>query len=38
MVDVDEPNDDQLVLLVNGMEQLVGVLWTVVSGLGERKH
>jgi hypothetical protein len=30
MVDADEPNDDQ--------ENLVGVLGTVVSGLGEAKH
>ena len=38
MVDADEPNDDQAELLANGMEHLVGVLGTVVSGLGEAKH
>jgi hypothetical protein len=38
MVDADEPNDDQAVLLAHGMENLVGVLGTVVSGLGEAKH
>lgn len=38
MVDADEPNDDQAILLVNGLECLVGVLGTVCSGLGEAKH
>ena len=38
MVDADEPNDEQAVLLANGMENLVGVLGTVCSGLDEAKH
>jgi hypothetical protein len=38
MVDADEPNDEQTVMLANGMENLVGVLGTVCSGLGEAKH
>lgn len=38
MVDADEPNDDQAELLANGMEHLVGVLGTVVSGIGEERH
>lgn len=38
MLDADEPNDDQAQLLVRGMENLVGVLGSVCSGLGESKH
>jgi hypothetical protein len=38
MIDADVPNDDQAKLLVLGMENLVGVLGTVCSGLGESKH
>ena len=38
MVDVDVPNTNQAVILAHGMENLVGVLGTVVSGLGEPKH
>ena len=33
-----EPNDEQAVLLRDGMEVLVGVLGGVLSGLGEEKH
>jgi hypothetical protein len=33
-----EPNDAQLKLLTDGMENLVGVLGNVISGLGEDKH
>jgi hypothetical protein len=33
-----EPNDDQAVLLKDGMEILVGLLGGVLSGLGEEKH
>ena len=38
MIDADEPNDDQAALLAHGMEDLVGVLGAVCSGLGEAKH
>ncbi len=38
MIDADEPNDDQAKMLAHGMENLVGVLGTVCSGLGEAKH
>ena len=38
MIDADEPNDDQAKLLAHGMENLVGVLGAVCSGLGEAKH
>jgi len=38
LVDATEPNDAQLTLLTNGMENLVGVLGNVISGLGEQKH
>ena len=33
-----EPNDEQAVLLRDNMEVLVGVLGSVLSGLGEEKH
>lgn len=33
-----EPNDDQAELLRDGMEILVGLLGSVMSGLGEEKH
>ncbi len=38
MIDADEPNDDQAKLLANGMENLVGVLGAVCSGLDEPRH
>jgi hypothetical protein len=38
MLDADKPNDDQAKLLAKGMENLVGVLGSVCSGLGETKH
>jgi hypothetical protein len=34
----NEPNDEQGVLLRDGMEILVGLLGGVLSGLGEEKH
>lgn len=37
-INASEPNDDQLSMLVNGMEILVGVLGGVLSGLEEEKH
>ena len=37
-VDVIERNEEQLKLLVRGLENLVGVLGNVMSGLGEAKH
>ncbi len=33
MIDADVPNDDQIKLLTHGMENLVGVIGTVYSGL-----
>ena len=38
MLDANEPNDEQTALLTNGMENLVGVLGAVGSGLGEARH
>lgn len=38
LVDAPEPNDDQTLLLADGMEILVGILGSVLSGLGEEKH
>ena len=38
MVNSPESNDDQALLLEDGMEILVGVLGNVLSGLGEEKH
>lgn len=33
-----EPNDEQAVMLRDGMEIIVGLLGGVLSGLGEEKH
>jgi len=38
LLDASEPNDEQAKLLATGMENLVGVLGNVLSGLGEEKH
>lgn len=38
ILDATEPNDEQEVLLRDGMENLVGLLGGVLSGLGEEKH
>ena len=38
MIDSDVPNDNQSKLLVHGMENLIGVLGTFCSGLGETNH
>lgn len=38
VIDATEPNDEQAVLLRDGMEILVGVLGGLLSGLGEEKH
>jgi hypothetical protein len=38
ILDAIEPNDEQEVLLRDGMEILVGLLGGVLSGLGEEKH
>jgi hypothetical protein len=37
-LEASEPNDDQAKLLADGMENLVGILGSVLSGLGEEKH
>jgi hypothetical protein len=33
-----EPNDEQVIMLRDGMKILVGLLGVVISGLGEEKH
>jgi len=38
MIGMTKPNEGQLQLMTNGMEVLVGVLGSVVSGIGELKH
>lgn len=38
ILDASEPNDDQATMLTAGMESLVGVLGTVMSGLGMDTH
>lgn len=38
LLDSPDPNDEQLKLLSDGMETLVGVLGNVCSGLGQEKH
>ena len=37
-LDASEPNDEQAKLVSRGMENLVGILSSVLSGLGEEKH
>lgn len=37
-LDATEPNEEQAVMLRDGMEILVGVLGGVLSGLGEERH
>jgi hypothetical protein len=38
VLDAAMPNDEQLKLLERGMENLVGVLGSIINGLGEAKH
>lgn len=38
MVEASEPNKEQLALLTNSMEILIGILGSMVSGVGEQKH
>lgn len=38
VLDATEPNEEQALMLRNGMEILVGLLGVVLSGLGEEKH
>jgi hypothetical protein len=38
LLDVTEPNEAQAQLLTDGMENFIGVLGNVCSGLGEVKH
>lgn len=38
MINMDKPNAEQLELMANGMEMLVGVLGNVVMGLGQERH
>jgi hypothetical protein len=37
-LETEVPNEDQVDFLAKGMENLVGVLGTVCSGLGEKRH
>lgn len=38
MLGTTKPNDEQIKMLTDGMEILVGVLGNVVSGIGQEKH
>ena len=38
MIAIEKPNAEQTEMLVNGMENLVGVLANVVMGLDEPRH
>jgi hypothetical protein len=38
MIGMTKPNDEQVQLLINGTEILVGVLGNVVSGIGQERH
>jgi hypothetical protein len=38
MLDIEKPNAEQTDMLVNGMENLIGVLGNVVLGIDEARH
>lgn len=38
MIGIEKPNDDQIQLLSDAMEILVGVLGKVVTGVGQERH
>jgi len=38
MIGMTKPNDEQLQLITDGMEILVGVLGNVVVGIGQERH
>lgn len=38
LIGLNKPNTEQLKLMTDGMEILVGVLGNVVSGIGQAKH
>jgi hypothetical protein len=38
MFGMTKPNEEQIQLMTDGMEILVGVLGTVVSGIGQERH
>lgn len=38
MIGMTKPNDEQLQLMADGMEILVGVLGNVVVGIGQERH
>lgn len=38
MIGMTKPNDEQLQLMMDGMEILVGVLGNVVVGIGQKRH
>ena len=38
MIGMTKPNEEQIQLMTDGMEILVGVLGTVVSGIGQERH
>ena len=38
MIDIDKPNAEQTIMLVNGMENFIGVLGNVVMGIGQERH
>jgi hypothetical protein len=38
MINMDKPNEAQLQILTDGMEIFVGVLGSVVSGIGQERH
>lgn len=38
MIGMNNPNAEQLQLMTDGMEVLVGVLGNVVSGIGQERH
>lgn len=38
MIDIDRPNAEQTKMLVQGMENFIGVLGNVIMGVGQERH
>jgi hypothetical protein len=38
MINMDKPNEEQIQLMTDGMEILVGILSNVVVGIGQARH
>ena len=38
MLEMEQPDEGQLQIMIDGMETLVGMLGQVVSGVGQERH